>query len=54
MLPLGRPIGENCVGKQSLFVVNRREHINVLCEQDCVLFIVISGGTYSYHWELKG
>jgi len=30
------------------------KHINTLCGQNVELLNVKPGGTYSYHWDLKG
>jgi hypothetical protein len=41
--------------KLSLFFSeNRTKNINTLCGQNAELLIVKVGGTYSYHWFLKG
>jgi hypothetical protein len=33
---------------------NRTKPTNTLCEQNAQLHIVKAGGTYNYHWVLKG
>jgi hypothetical protein len=33
---------------------NHTEHINTLCGQNAEFIDVKAGGTYSYHWTLKG
>jgi hypothetical protein len=33
---------------------NHTKPINTLCGQNAELLIVKAGGTYSYHWALKG
>jgi hypothetical protein len=38
----------------AVYCENHTKSVNKLCEQNAELFIVKAGGTYSYHWALKG
>jgi hypothetical protein len=38
----------------TVYSENHMKPMNLLCGQNAELLIVKAGGTYSYHWVLKG
>ena len=42
------------LGREIIAVFLHKKHINTLCGQKVELVNVEPGGTYSYHWALKG
>jgi hypothetical protein len=38
----------------AVFYENHTKPVNPLCGQKAELLIVKTGGTYSYHWALRG
>jgi hypothetical protein len=38
----------------AVYSENHSKQINIMSEQNAELLIIKAGGTYSYHWSLKG
>jgi lipoate-protein ligase B len=43
-----------CVETVAVYCEDRTEHTDTLCGQNIEVWCVDAGGTYSYHWTVKG